>query len=96
MEIEKPPVLSDEQIVEDMVERYRKWDARGTPDRVIMNKILTNIKPLIAQQAKAEIAREIFEEIEKASTLQFNSAYGVKIFLKRWQSLKDRFLKEGK
>jgi len=43
--------LVDEAIVKDMVERFKKWDARGTPYPVIMNKILVNIKPrLVAKE----------------------------------------------
>ena len=38
------PLLSDEEIVADMVKRFKKWDARGTPLVITMNKILVNIK----------------------------------------------------
>ena len=44
--------MTNEEIVQDMVKRFRKWDARGTPDPIIMNKILTNIKPMILRQAE--------------------------------------------
>lgn len=47
--------MTNEEIIADMVKRYRKWDARGTPDPIIMNKILTNIKPMILQQMEGKL-----------------------------------------
>lgn len=57
----KTTVMSDEQIVADMVERYRKWDARGTPDSVIMNKILVNLRPVIRREGIKEVVDSFIE-----------------------------------
>ena len=102
MDKKKPPLISGEQLSEEIQQKAKKWSIVN-PEFIedIANisieaqrddtwqKAQAIYEPLI-QQAK----REMIEEIEKASTLQFNSAYGVKIFLKRWQSLKSKYLKE--
>lgn len=48
--IDKP----DKELVEDMVQRYPKWGARGTPLPIIMNKILVNIIPIIRKVVEEE------------------------------------------
>ena len=41
--------MTPEEIVNDMVERFRKWDARCIPLPMIMNKIFVNVKAQLAQ-----------------------------------------------
>ncbi len=41
--------LTPEEIVADMVARFKKWNARGTPLPVIMNKIFVNVKAQLAK-----------------------------------------------
>lgn len=55
-------------------------------------KMLDAFEPLV-QQARQEVAREIFEEIEKASSPMNTNMYGISLSKAQWQSLKDKHLK---
>lgn len=78
------------RLVADMVRRYNKWNARGTPSPIIMNKILVNIEPIVARM----VAEEIFGEIEKRI---WKSSYIAPINKPRvmngLQALKEKYIK---
>ena len=88
---EKPPELNQ---IRDIIEREyatppivsgKCWEERATAG---IDELL---EPLI-QQAKAEVAREIFGGIERESETHFNSFYDIKIIKPRYQSLKSKYV----
>ena len=100
---EKPPVLSEEELREQIALEVHDWhcpDEKGVVETYWTGPSMQDylecadvILPYI-QQAKVEVAREIFEEIGKsASHLQEPVEVAFYFYKKDWQSLKDKFLK---
>jgi len=91
---------SQQQLYEQ-IKPYLEAQAKLTWDiaeKAGIKKVVDWIPPeqykINIQQAKAEVAREIFEILEEAFR-NADNRMGLFILSREWQSLKDKFLKEA-
>jgi len=96
---EKPLELSDDwenNLYRNIVHTLAETEGMipgGQAERIMV--VCDALYEVKIQQAKAEVAREIFEILEEAFR-NADNRMGLFILSREWQSLKDRFLKEVK